>query len=87
MLLFILSQALLPSILGLVRIGQVNFVEAIEKEVQQALNETLEKCHVSLQSGESGHASEDSKLVSFFLPFDLFCWLFLQSVQSLNDMH
>ncbi|VUZ43713.1 unnamed protein product [Hymenolepis diminuta] len=58
-----ITEALLPSILGLVRIGQVNFVVAIEKEVQQALNETLEKCHVSLQSGESDHASEDSNTV------------------------
>nr|CDS29875.1 diagnostic antigen gp50 [Hymenolepis microstoma] len=55
-----ITEALLPSILGLARIGQANFVEAIEKEIQQALNETLEKCQISLQPVENGHASEDS---------------------------
>ncbi|KAM7538699.1 hypothetical protein Aperf_G00000050873 [Anoplocephala perfoliata] len=56
-----LSDTLLPRILGVVRIGQVNFVDTIEKEVQQTLGEILEHSSVLLQFHENGHTQENTK--------------------------
>ncbi|KAL5104744.1 Vacuolar protein sorting-associated protein 54 [Taenia crassiceps] len=53
-------EVLIPSVLGLIRVGQTGFVSTIEKEVQKALNDALRSLHGLLQSGENGYAQEST---------------------------
>lgn len=52
---------LIPSVLGLIRVGQTGFVSTVEKEAQKALNDTLRSLRGILQSGENGYVQEGSR--------------------------
>lgn len=54
---------LLPSVMGLIQIGQMGFVETIEKEIGKVLNDTFEQARVIIQSGENGHIQENTRLL------------------------